>query len=172
MRASHRPLRFATPPSATRLALVPALSIAAASLLVLTPVVLSAPLLPPFGFALLLGWRLLRDDLLPPWAGLPLGLFDDLWSGQPLGSGVALFTAALLVMEAVDRRFLFRTRWEDWGLGAALLCGYCVGAAIFALLLGPVPTLPFLVPQMLVSALAFPMIMRVAAWLDGWRTGR
>ena len=55
------------------------------------PIIAPAPVLPPFGFLLMLAWRLLRPGLLPPWAGLPLGLFDDLYSGQPMGSGVLLF---------------------------------------------------------------------------------
>jgi hypothetical protein len=51
------------------------------------PIIAPAPVPPPLGFLLLLAWRLLRPGLLPPWAGLPLGLFDDLYSGQPTGSG-------------------------------------------------------------------------------------
>ena len=37
------------------------------------PVIASAPLLPPFGFLLLVAWQQLRPGLFPVWAGLPLG---------------------------------------------------------------------------------------------------
>ena len=53
------------------------------SLAPVLPVIPAVPVLPPLGFLLLLGWRLVRPGLLPLWAGVPLGLFDDLFSGQP-----------------------------------------------------------------------------------------
>ncbi|MBA3838550.1 MAG: rod shape-determining protein MreD, partial [Zymomonas sp.] len=53
--------------------LVPAISIVAASLLTLWPVIVEFPMLPPIGLMMLLGWRLLQPDALPIWAPLPLG---------------------------------------------------------------------------------------------------
>lgn len=66
-------------------------SILAGSLVTLLPVVATVPFLPPFGLLMFLGWRLLRPGALPVWAAAPLGLFDDLVSGQPLGSAVLLW---------------------------------------------------------------------------------
>ena len=57
---------------------VPWLSIMLASLLPAWLLIASAPVMPPIAFLMLLAWRQLRPGLLPVWAGLPLGLFDDL----------------------------------------------------------------------------------------------
>ena len=51
------------------------------SMLTALPLVSGLPLVPPFGFLMLLAWRFVRPGLLPVWAGLPLGLWDDLFSG-------------------------------------------------------------------------------------------
>ena len=65
---------------AARLRRCRGLTILLGSLTPWLPVIAPAPVLPPFGFMMLLAWRLLRPGLLPLWAGLPLGLFDDLYS--------------------------------------------------------------------------------------------
>ncbi len=74
---------------------LPWLSIMLASLVPGWLVIASAPVMPPLGFLVLVAWRQLRPGLLPVWAGLPLGLFDDLYSGQPLGSAVLLWSLAI-----------------------------------------------------------------------------
>src|SRR5688500_11456069 len=96
------------------------------------PVIAPAPVLPPFGFMALLAWRLLRPGLLPLWAGLPLGLFDDLYSGQPLGSGVLLFSLTLLAIELIEIRFPWRNFWLDWVTAAAILIVSLVVAAVLS----------------------------------------
>ena len=50
-------------------------------------------------------WRMLRPGLLPLWAGLPMGLFDDMYSGQPLGSGILLFSLTLIALDLIELRF-------------------------------------------------------------------
>ena len=64
---------------------VPWASIMVASILPVFPIATALPVVPPLGLLMLLGWRLVRPGLLPVWAGLPLGLIDDLFSGQPFG---------------------------------------------------------------------------------------
>ena len=100
---------------------VPWLSILLGSLTPWLPVIAPAPLLPPFGFMLMLAWRMLRPGLLPLWAGLPLGLFDDFYSGQPLGSGVLLFS---LLMGAL----VTRIGYTPFFIGLAALD--LIGAAV------------------------------------------
>ena len=64
----------------------------------------SAPVLPPLGFLAFVAWRQLRPGLLPVWAGLPLGLFDDLFSGQPFGTAVMLWSIAAIVLDVIEAR--------------------------------------------------------------------
>ena len=80
------PARFA--PSAPRWQRIglPIASVLLGSLVTIVPMIASHPVLPPFGLMMLLGWRLLRPELFKIWAAAPFGLFDDLVSGQPLGS--------------------------------------------------------------------------------------
>lgn len=163
---SHQPA-----PPAIKLAL-PVASIALGSLLVLLPVIATVPILPPFGLLMIIAWRLLRADLIAPWAGIPLGLVDDLFSGAPLGTAMAGWTIALLIIEAVDQRVLFRDMWQDWAIAAGLvalelLLGWALGS-----LVGGVPAPWVLVPQWLCAVLCYPLAMRCAAWLDRRQTPR
>ncbi|CAM3242742.1 Rod shape-determining protein MreD [Sphingomonas antarctica] len=158
-------------PPIARLAL-PVVSIMLGSLLVLIPVIATVPVVPSFGFLMLLGWRLLRGDLIAPWAGIPLGLFDDLFSGAPLGTGMASWTFALLVIEAIDRRVLFRDAWQDWGIAAGLIAMQLLMAWALSGLTGAIPYPYLLAPQWLCSILCYPLAVRLAAWLDRRRTGR
>jgi len=136
------------------------------------PVIAPAPVLPPLGFLLLLAWRLLRPGLLPPWAGLPLGLFDDFYSGQPMGSGVLLFSMALIIVELVEIRFPWRNFWLDWLTASGIIVPY---VAIAALLSGAELTLVQLrviAPQIVLSIVLFPIIARVVAKIDRFRLMR
>lgn len=136
------------------------------------PVIAPAPVLPPFGFLLLLAWRLLRPGLLPPWAGLPLGLFDDLYSGQPMGSGVLLFSIALIIIELIEIRFPWRNFWLDWLTATGLVVPYLVVAALLSGATLTVVQLGVIAPQILLSVVLFPVIARMVAMLDRLRLTR
>lgn len=151
---------------------LPWLSILLGSLSPWLPVIAPAPLVPPFGFMLLLAWRLLRPGLLPLWAGLPLGLFDDLYSGQPLGSAVLLFSLALLTIELIEIRFPWRNFWLDWMTASALLIGYLVVAAVLSGSTLTVVQLAVIVPQLVLSIVLFPVVARLVAQLDRLRLMR
>jgi rod shape-determining protein MreD len=136
------------------------------------PIIAPAPVMPPLGFLLMLSWRLLRPGLLPPWAGLPLGLFDDLFSGQPMGSGVLLFSLSLIVIELVEIRFPWRNFWLDWLTASAIVVPYL---ALAALLSGAEPTvvqLSVIAPQIIISLMLFPIVARLVAMLDRFRLTR
>jgi rod shape-determining protein MreD len=79
-----------------QLSLIPAASVIAGSLLTLVPLVSQVPVLPPLALMIFLGWRFLRPEIWPIWAGLPFGLIDDLFSGNPLGSGMLLWTMIMI----------------------------------------------------------------------------
>lgn len=145
---------------------LPWASIMCVAMISFSPIIASAPVLPPLAFMMFLSWRILRPGLLPIWAGLPLGLFDDLYSGQPLGSGVLLWSLALLAMEVIDERFLWRGFLQDWLAASALITGYIlISAAIAGLAAGyPLPLTTG--PQLLVSIALFPVMTKAVAWLD------
>ena len=116
------------PPSEIGGQLVPVVTVMLGSLTVLLPMIATFPLMPSMGLVMLLGWRLPRAGLWPAWTALPLGLFDDLFSGQPLGSAMALWTVTLLAIDYCDLRLLWRGHWQDWGLAALAIAGVTLGA--------------------------------------------
>jgi rod shape-determining protein MreD len=148
---------------------VPWASILLASLTPLLPIIAPAPILPPLAFMLLLAWRLMRPGLLPLWAGLPLGAFDDLFSGQPFGSGILLFSLTLIGIEALDARFPWRSFWQDWIIAIAVIAAYLMVAALVS---GAHPDRVLLLalgPQFGLSILMFPIIARIVSMLDRLR---
>lgn len=151
---------------------VPWLTIMLGSLTPWLPIVAPAPVLPPVAYMLLLAWRLLRPGLLPLWAGLPLGLFDDLYSGQPFGSGILLFSMTLLAIEMIEARFPWRSFVLDWLTAAAMLTAYTAFAALFSGVSLTLVQLTVIVPQLLISIVLFPIVARMVAALDRLRLMR
>ena len=151
---------------------LPWLSILLGSLTPWLPVITPAPVLPPFGLMLLLAWRLLRPGLLPLWAGLPFGLFDDLYSGQPFGSAVLLFSLALLAIELIEIRFPWRNFWLDWLTASAILIVYLVVAAVLSGSALTSMQLAVIAPQLVLSIVLFPVVARLVAQLDRLRLMR
>lgn len=151
---------------------LPWLTILLGSLTPWLPIIAPAPVLPPFGFLLMLAWRLLRPGLLPLWAGLPLGLFDDLYSGQPLGSGVLLFSLTLIVIELIEIRFPWRNFWLDWLTASAILIVYLIVAGLLSGAELSFVQLRVIVPQLMLSIVLFPVVARLVAQLDRLRLMR
>ncbi len=161
--------RFAPPPTAFEQQLIPVVSVMLASMTPLLPMIATVPTLPPLGYLMLLSWRLMRSDVWPVWAALPLGVFDDLFSGAPIGTAMSLWTLSFIAIDAIDRRFVWRDHLQDWGLSAALIAVYLLFAAWLSG--GRIPVV-VLVPQMILSVLLVPLISRTVAMLDRWRFGR
>ena len=93
-------------------------------------------------------WRLSKSYHLHPES---LGAFDDLFSGQPFGSAILLWSVTMIVVEAIETRFPWRGFWQDWftaGLGALLyiLLAMIVSDASFT-----VPMLVAALPQIIVA---------------------
>lgn len=148
---------------------IPWLSILVASLTPLLPIIAPAPVVPPLGYLMMLCWRLLRPGLLPLWAGLPLGAFDDLFSGQPYGSGILLFSLTLIAIELLDIRFPWRGFFQDWMVAAALVAAYLVVAALVSGAKLELSQLVALIPQFLLSLIAYPILARMVSLLDRLR---
>jgi rod shape-determining protein MreD len=118
---------------------------------------------------MLLLWRQLRPGLLPLWAGLPLGAFDDLFSGQPFGSGILLFSLTLIALELIDLRFPWRGFWQDWFVATLLLAAYLMLGAMVSGASAGLVQLAALIPQFLFSVLAYPILARMVSLLDRLR---
>jgi rod shape-determining protein MreD len=151
---------------------VPWLSILIGSLTPWLPIIAPAPVVPPLGFMMLLAWRLLRPGLLPLWAGLPLGLFDDFYSGQPLGSGVLLFSLTLIAVELIEIRFPWRNFWIDWLTASTLLMVYLAVSAVLSGAELNIVQLRVILPQVLLAIVLFPVVARLVSHLDRLRLMR
>lgn len=154
----------------------PALAVAAPWLMVMLgslspslPIIASAPVMPPFGFLFLVAWQHLRPGLFPAWAGLPLGFFDDLFSGQPLGSAVALWSIAMIGIDVVEARLPWRGFTLNWQFTAAIIAGYLILALALANLAGGASPLRVLVPQAIVAILCYPLVALLVGLCDRFR---
>jgi rod shape-determining protein MreD len=155
-----------------RIAWVPTTSVALASVVTALPLMLDTALLPPFGLLMLLSWRLMRSDLWPVWIAIPLGLWDDLFSGQPPGSAMALWSLALLAMEALDARVVWRDYRIDWLIGAVIIAAVLLAGAGLAQAGSGAAVLPLVMPQIVISWFTLPAAMLLVGRLDRWRLRR
>jgi rod shape-determining protein MreD len=149
-----------------RMFAIPVASVMLASMLTAMPVLEDQALLPPFGFLIFLGWRLLQPGLWPMWAGLPFGLFDDIFSGQPFGSAGLLWSLMMIAIQLIDVRAVWRDHWQDWLIAAvtiiiALFMGHWIVGLAFTK-----PGAVTLMPQIMLSVLLFPLVIRFCARLD------
>lgn len=147
------------PPNPVNWLVKPALYCAAASLLLALPVKIYGlqPPEPVFGMAPAFAWAVIRPSILPAFALVALGLFQDmLWGGSP-----GLWPVCLLTVYAVAfavRRALaaegFRALWAWYGAVCAL--GFGAGVLLFSLVGAEVPSLVGVALQFAVTVLLFP----------------
>ena len=152
--------------------IMPWASIMAGSILPMFFLVSALPVVPPLGYLMLVGWRLGRPGLLPVWCGIPLGIFDDLYNGQPFGFSLLAWSVTMIVIEIIDTRLPWRDFWQDWLIAALLSLLYLASGWLFS---GATPSLASLiaiVPQLLLTILIFPLMSRIVAQLDLWRLRR
>ena len=151
---------------------VPWISIMLGSLIPQFPIASAVPLIPPLGYMMLLSWRLVRPGLLPVWAGFPLGAFDDLFSGQPLGCAILLCSATKIGIELVETRFPWRGFFQDWIVASVIVTWYLVLSALFSGASVSASALVVLAPQLLLSIALVPLLSRFVAGLDRVRLTR
>lgn len=142
------------------------------SLCPILPLIASAPVVPPFGFLILVAWQQLRPGLFPVWAGLPLGLFDDLYSGQPFGSAILLWSLAMIALDVIEARFPWRSFLHNWIVAAGFIVAYIVLSLEIANLGGAHTQLAVLLPQLIVSVLSYPLAGRLVGACDRLRLVR
>jgi len=144
---------------------LPAASVMLGSLATIWPFVASFPVLPPLGLLMLLGWRLARPEKFRIWAPLPLGFFDDLLSGQPLGNAMLLWTLCFFMIDLIDQRLVFRDFWQDWLIAAGSIAFCLITGRLVATPLGAHVDTVLLV-QIMISVMLLPLATRFAVWLD------
>lgn len=148
---------------------LPWLSILLASLLPGWLVIASAPVVPPLAFLMFVGWRQVRPGLMPMWAGIPLGLFDDLFSGQPFGSAVFLWSLAAIALDFVETRLPWRNFFTEWLVAVGLIILYIGMSLALANLAGASAPISAIVPQIVISVLSYPLVGRLVALADRFR---
>lgn len=130
------------------------------------------PIVPPLGFLMVLAWRLMRPGLMPLWVGVPLGAFDDLFSGQPFGSAILLWSLTMIILELIETRFPWRSFWQDWFTAGLATLSYIAAAMVVS---GSQLTLPMALAaaaQIAPSILLYPFLAQLIAWLDRFRLSR
>ena len=151
---------------------VPYITIMLASMLPFLVLADVMPVLPPLGYLMFLGWRIMRPGLLPIWVGVPLGAFDDLFSGQPFGSAIVLWSVTMIVIELIESRFPWRGFIQDWftaSLGAfayILLAMTVSGSSLTPAMIASA------VPQMALAILLYPILAKVISRIDRFRLAR
>jgi rod shape-determining protein MreD len=151
---------------------VPVATTLAACLLEALPIVWTTPIVPDLAYLTLIAWRLLRPEIWPAYVALPLGLFDDLISGHPLGQSMALWTMTFLIFDLADSRVGWRDYWMDWLFASAAILFYTFATWYVAHLTGSRLAVMVLAPHFLLSVLAYPLIARLVIAFDRWRLGR
>lgn len=161
--------RFDREQSLLKMLTIPIASVAIASMITALPIFTIEPLLPPLGLLMFLSWRLMRPGLLPVWSGVPFGLMDDVFSGQPFGSAGLLWSLAILVIEIIDARAIWRDHLQDWFIAAILIAAVLLGGLWIAGMAHAAPDPAVLIPQIILSILLYPLAVRICARLDSWR---
>jgi rod shape-determining protein MreD len=89
-----------------------------------------------------------------------------------MGSGVLLFSVALIIVELVEIRFPWRNFWLDWLTASGIVVPYIVVAAVLSGTELTLVQLGVIAPQILLSLVLFPIIARIVAMLDRFRLMR
>ena len=144
----------------------------AGTLIATLPIVVQNGWFPDFGFLALLAWRLLRADVWPSWWAAPLGFINDLVAGYPIGLSVSVWTASMLLLDLLDRRTIWRDYWIEWGLASLLILFSEAAQWQAAKWMGAGVPFASMLPPLLISVAAFPVVAWIVARLDRWRLGR
>jgi len=159
----YKPFEAPLPPGRARA--LPWMTVAGASLVTIVPLIAAVPFLPSTGLLMLLAWRLLARFALRPWAAAPLGLWDDLFSGQPLGCAVLLWSLCFLAIDLIEQRLVFRDFWQDWLIASGAIAFCVAGGRLLAVPIGAhVDTV--LLAQIVMAVMLFPLAARLVAWID------
>jgi rod shape-determining protein MreD len=148
------------PPNPVNWLVKPAAYCMAGSLMLALPVKVYGLQLPEPVFAMVpaFAWAVIRPSVLPPFALIALGLFQDvLWGGTPGLWPVCLLTvygAAFSARRAMAAEG-FGAQWAWYGAACAL--GFGAGVLLLSLVGAEVPNILGVALQFAVTAALFPM---------------
>ena len=151
---------------------VPYISVAVASILPFLILADVMPIVPPLGFLVFLCWRLMRPGFFPLWVGVPLGTFDDLFSGQPFGSAILLWSLTMIALEILETRIPWRGFWQDWFTAGLALVLYILASMTVSGATLTAHLFMAAIPQIILAVLLYPLFSRLVAWLDRFRLSR
>lgn len=151
---------------------IPAISVLAASLTAVLPIVSATGWWPDLGLLFLLAWRLLRADAWPAWLAAPLGLIHDLLSGAPIGLSIALWPMFMLALDVIDRRTMWRDYWIEWVVASSLIALAVIAQWQVAAWDGAPVRFASVAPAILINIFCFPLAAFVVARIERWRMGR
>ncbi len=167
--AWSRQSRIGRQPSQLRIKLVPPVTVVLGSMITALPIITDYPILPPMGLLVILAWRLIRPGYWAVWAGFPLGLIDDIFSGQPFGSAAFLWSVVFILLEAVDRKAVNRDYWQDWLIASIATVFVLIGGMLIIDFQTNMLRLDLLLPQIFLSVLLYPFVARFIGAVDNWR---
>lgn len=113
-----------------------------------------------------IAWRQLHPGLLPVWAGLPLGLFDGLFSGEPFGTAVLLWSLTAILIELIEVRLPWRNFLTEWLVAVGLIITYIALCLAISNIAGASVPFRSIGPQVFISVLFFPLVGRAVAFFD------
>ena len=83
-----------------------------------------------------------------------------------------LWTVIFLGLDYADHLLGVRDYWLDWTLATAAILFHSAGVWYIALLMGAKVSFLIMIPQLLLSILAYPLVARIVLRLDRWRLSR
>ena len=89
--------------------------------------------------------------------------------GQPMGSSMLFWTLTLLSLGLCDRWMMWRDYRQDWVIASLAIILALLGGLAIANMAGGETSALFLIPQIVVSLLVFPLIVRICGGLDRLR---
>ena len=96
-------------------------------------------------------------------------MVDDLFSGQPIGSAVLLWSAAMIALDFLEHRFPWRGFLLNWLVASAFIGGYLFWALQIANLAGGAASPAVLLPQLAVAIFAYPVAAKLVGLADRFR---
>lgn len=152
--------------SPVRMMVIPVISVMLGSMATTLPIFTDMALMPPFGLLIFLAWRFLRPEMWPIWAGLPFGLYDDIFSGHAFGSAGLIWSLAMLGLQLLDTRMPWRDYLQDWLIAGIIIIMSLLLGLLFIGLAHHRAEVITLLPQMILSVAIFPLMLRLCSRLD------
>ena len=119
-------------------------------------------LAPPFLLASIFYWSMVRPDLMPPTAAFLLGLFQDMLTGMPLGTGALIMTIAQWTIRGQQRYLANRPFFLIWAAFAPVIfVAGLIDWLVYALFTFHIAPIDGALVRMVLGFILFPVV----AWL-------